>query len=184
MISSFNVIVKSPSASKSGVIGPDINPINATFIYTIHNPLYGKNNIKINADSKNSYEDLKRKNLLLQGYSNSNTDILEYFDNSYTDSSVVKSLKMTSKGFYSYSKVLDDKTIDKLVSITEEKIKESTNDILNAKFDINPKRIGGKDLGCEFCKFKDICFKTEKDVVNLKEYKNLEFLEGEESGMD
>ena len=141
-------------------------------------------NNEINADSKNSYEDLKRKNLLLQGYSNSNTDILEYFDNSYTDSNVVKSLKMTSKGFYSYSKVLDDKTIDKLVSITEEKIKESTNDILNAKFDINPKRIGGKDLGCEFCKFKDICFKTEKDVVNLKEYKNLEFLEGEESGMD
>ena len=141
-------------------------------------------NNEINADSKTSYEDLKRKNLLLQGYSNSNTDILEYFDNSYTDSNVVKSLKMTSKGFYSYSKVLDDKTIDKLVCITEEKIKQSTNDILNAKYDINPKRIGGKDLGCEFCKFKDICFKTEKDVVNLKEYKNLEFLEGDANGMD
>ena len=141
-------------------------------------------NNEISSDGKTSYEDLKKKNLLLQGYSNSNTDILECFDNSYSDSNVVKSLKMTSKGFYSYSKVLDSKTIDKLVEITEERIKQSTNDILNAKYDINPKRIGGKDLGCEFCKFKDICYKTEKDVVNLKEYKNLEFLEGDANGMD
>ncbi len=141
-------------------------------------------NNEIVADKKSTYDDLKRKNLLLQGYSNSNVDILELFDDSYLDSSVIKSLKMSSKGFYSYSKIIDNDTINKLVEITEEKIKESSNSILDGKFDINPKRIGTENKGCEFCSFKDICFKTEKDIVNLKEYKNLEFLGGDDNGMD
>lgn len=141
-------------------------------------------NNEIKADLKHSYEDLKKKNLLLQGYSNENTAILDYFDDSYADSLVVKSLKQTSKGFSSYSKVLDNKTIDEITDLAESKIKESTKDILDGKFDINPKRIGINNLGCEFCTFKDICFRTEKDIVNLKEYKNMEFLGGDLSGMD
>ena len=48
-------------------------------------------------------------------------------------------------------------------------------------FDINPKKIGNDNLGCEFCKFKDICFRTEKNIVDLKEYKNLEFLGGDDN---
>ena len=141
-------------------------------------------NNEIKADLKHSYEDLKKKNLLLQGYSNENTAILDYFDDSYADSLVVKSLKQTSKGFSSYSKVLDNNTIDEITDLAETKIKESTKDILDGKFDINPKRIGINNLGCEFCSFKDICFRTEKDIVNLKEYKNMEFLGGDDSGMD
>ena len=141
-------------------------------------------NNEIKADGKNKYEDLKKKNLLLQGYSNENIGILDYFDDSYADSVVVKSLKQTSKGFSSYSKVLDTKTINELTDLAESKIKESTKDILDGKFDINPKRIGINNLGCEFCQFKDICFKTEKDIVNLEEYKNLEFLGGDDNGMD
>ena len=141
-------------------------------------------NNEIKADLKHSYEELKKKNLLLQGYSNSNTDILEYFDDSYADSSVVKSLKTTSKGFSAYSKVLDNITINDITDLAETKIKETSDNILEAKFDINPKRIGTNNLGCEFCNFKDICFRTEKDIVNLKEYKDLEFLGGEDNGMD
>ena len=127
---------------------------------------------------------MKKKNLLLQGYSNENIGILEYFDDSYADSTVVKSLKQTSKGFSSYSKVLDTKTINELTDLAESKIKDSTKNILDGKFDINPKRIGMNNLGCEFCSFKDICFRTEKDIINLKEYKNLEFLGGDDNGMD
>lgn len=138
-------------------------------------------NNEIVAEKKVSYETLKKKNLLLQGYSNDNINILSLFDDSYEDSEVVKSLKTSSKGFYAYSKVLDSHTINELIKITEEQIKKSSNDILEAKFDINPKRIGFNNLGCEFCTFKDICFKNEKDIVNLKEYKNMEFLGGDEN---
>ena len=76
-------------------------------------------------------------------------------------------------------KILDDTKIDALIKITEEKIKESIQNISNANFDINPKRIGLDNLGCAYCKYKDICFKTEKNIVNLKEYKNMDFLGGE-----
>lgn len=136
-------------------------------------------NNEIIADKKNSYEALKKKNLLLQGYSNENQNILEYFDDDYADSSMIKGLKMSSKGFYAYSKVISNNTIDKLLDLTEDKINSSAKNILDAQFMINPKRIGVNNLGCEFCSFKDICFRTEKDIVNLKEYKNMEFLGGD-----
>lgn len=138
-------------------------------------------NNEIIADKKNSYEMLKKKNLLLQGYSNENQNILEYFDDDYADSSMIKGLKLSSKGFYAYSKVITNNTIDKLLTLTEDKINSSAKNILDAQFMINPKRIGVNNLGCEFCAFKDICFHTEKDIVNLKEYKNMEFLGGDDN---
>ena len=141
-------------------------------------------NNEISADGKTSYEDLKKKNLLLQGYSNEDMSILDYFDSSYSDSKVVKSLKTTAKGFYAYSKVINNNTMDKLVKLTEDKIVDSANNIVKGKFDINPKKIGSNNLGCEFCPFSDICFKTEKNIETLKEYTNLEFLDGEDNGMD
>lgn len=137
-------------------------------------------NSEILRDDKHTYEELKLNNLKLQGYSNDNVSILEKFDSNYFDSQVVKSLKVTNNGFASYSKVIDNDKIDKLIDVVDDKIDEAIADIKEAKFDINPKRIGKVNYGCEFCKFKDICFMKENDVVNLKEYKNLEFLGGDE----
>lgn len=122
-------------------------------------------------------EKLKRDNLKLIGYSTSNEETLGQFDFSYKDSEVIKSMKMSSKGFYSYAKVIDDDKFDKLSNIVDQKIDESINDILKGKFDINPKRIGTSNLGCEFCTFRDVCYMSEKDIVNLKEHKDLDFLE-------
>ncbi len=136
-------------------------------------------NNQINADKKYTYEQLKKNNLLLQGYSNENIDILSLFDDSFEESKVVKGLKTSSKGFYAYSKVVSNQVIDKLINLASEKIMLATKDILEADFTINPKRIGYNNVGCEFCSFKDICFKTEKDIVNLQEYKKMEFLEGD-----
>ena len=51
--------------------------------------------------------------------------------------------------------------------------------VSNANFMINPKRIGNDNVGCQYCHYRDICFMSEKDIVDLKEYKNLEFLEEE-----
>lgn len=121
-------------------------------------------------------ESIKRSNLKLQGYSNSNEEILKEFDFSYKDSELIKSMKMSSKGFYSYAKIINDKKINKLIDIVDDKIDFAIDNILDANFEIDPKRIGNKNLGCEFCKFKDLCFMSEKDIVNLKEYNNLEFL--------
>lgn len=137
-------------------------------------------NNEIVNDSKTSYIDQKKKNLLLQGYSNSDSSILEQLDSTYEDSKMIKSMKVGSNGFYQYSKVLSNSDMDSLVSIVEEKIDMGIFNITNANFSINPKRIGMNNLGCENCKYNDICYRKEKDIVNLSEYKNLEFLGGDE----
>jgi len=134
-------------------------------------------NNEIVKDYKNSYNKLKEDNLKLVGYSNSNENILSKFDTTYEDSRVVKSLKTSSKGFYAYSKVIDNDNIDKIVNIIENKIKENAKDIEDANFSINPKKQKDDLIGCKFCKFNDICFRKEEDIVRIKEYKDLEFNE-------
>ena len=126
---------------------------------------------------KNKYEKLKEDNLKLIGYSNKDENILKEFDTTYQNSMMVKSLKTSSKGFYAYSKVIDSENIDKIVEITKNKIKENALNIENANFDINPKKQNNDLIGCKFCKFSDICFRKEEDIVNIKEYKDLNFEE-------
>ena len=91
---------------------------------------------------------------------------------------MIKGMRTTSKGLGT-KKVLRNDQIEALEMITENKIDEAIDKIINAEFQINPKRVGMNNLGCEYCKFKDICFFTEKNIENLKEYKNMEFLGGE-----
>ncbi len=136
-------------------------------------------NSEILRNDKQSYEELKRNNLKLQGYSNQDISILEKFDSEYYASKVVRGLRTTSQGFSVYSKVISDEQLDQLESIVDEKIDQAIGEIRKAQFEINPKKIGKLNYGCEFCKFKDLCFMRENDIVSLKEYKNLEFLRGE-----
>lgn len=135
------------------------------------------NNEIVKEKGKN-YENQKKNNLKLQGYSINDESLLSKFDFSYKDSEVVKSLKVGNNGFYAYSKIMSKEEIDKLIKITKQNIDNAFDDILNAKFDINPKKIGKTNVGCEYCKFKDICFMKNEDIVELVEYKNLEFLRG------
>ncbi|MGM9834249.1 MAG: PD-(D/E)XK nuclease family protein [Bacilli bacterium] len=136
-------------------------------------------NNEIVADNKHSYEDLKKDKLKLQGYSNNEYNTICEFDSTYENSKVIKSLKVSKNGFYPYSKVLNSKQIDILTEIVEQKIKEGATNILDAKFSINPVAISNVNIGCKFCNFKNICYMSDKNVNNLKEYKNLEFLGGD-----
>ena len=115
----------------------------------------------------------------LEGYSNDDIDILSKFDKNYNDSYMIKGMKTSSKGFYAYTKVLNEEQIDNLINIVENNIDSASNNIINSNFDINPKKIGLNMMGCEFCKFKDICYMKEEDIVNLKEQNYKEFLGGE-----
>lgn len=136
-------------------------------------------NNEISRDYKHSYTFLKEDKLKLQGYSNSDINILEQFDSSYNESKVIKGMRTTSKGVAS-KKILDDVQIDLLEQLTAQKITEAITNILEAKFPINPKKVGMTNVGCEYCPFQDICFKTDENLVSLKEYKKLDFLGGEQ----
>ena len=136
-------------------------------------------NNEVTVDNTHTYEQLKKKNLLLQGYSNENLEILSEFDTSYMDSNIIKSMRVKKDGdFYNYVKVLSSTQMDKIEQIAEQKVIEGSTDISNAKFDIAPKKIGNINYGCSLCKYKDICFHTEKDVKELKEYTIEEILGG------
>ncbi len=128
---------------------------------------------------KENYESAKKKLYRLDGYSNDNIEILKQFDSNYSDSSMIKGMKLSSKGFYAYTKVLNQNQMNKLEQLTKEKIKETTDNILNLQFDINPKKIGQNLIGCEFCSFKDICYQREENIVYLKEQNYHDFLGGE-----
>ncbi len=111
--------------------------------------------------------------LKLQGYTNSDLDYIDKVDSSFNDSKVIKSLRTSSKGFYYYSKMINDEEIDTLYNVVDSKIKEASMSILDSKFDINPKEMNNENIGCSFCKYKDICFMKPKDAVTLKEVKNI-----------
>lgn len=137
-------------------------------------------NNEVGVNYKKSYDELKRENVLLYGYSNSDQDLLSQFDNTYKNSRFIKSMRLDKSGNFSrYSKVLNDKQIDNLIKITDKKIDEAIKNICLSSFEINPKRNEKEVLGCKFCNFKDICFKEYSDEVLVEEDKSLSFLGGD-----
>lgn len=131
-------------------------------------------NYSINKDYKTNYLDLKKDSLKLQGYSIDDKDLLEEFDDSYNNSSVIKSLSITNSGSFShYSKTISKDNINKLIDIVDDNINKATTDIINAKFDINPKVINGENKGCKYCMFYDICYVNPKNYVKLDSVDNI-----------
>lgn len=132
-------------------------------------------------DEIKSLSDQKKELLKLQGYSLSNEAKLQQFDKTYVDSSLIKSMKMGNNGFYAYSKTLTESQMKKMTKLVDNKINEAIKNIKNNNFEINPKQIGKENVGCAFCKFKDICYMSNKDIVYLNEIKDLSFLGGEDN---
>lgn len=131
---------------------------------------------------KKPIEDIKKERIKLQGYSTDDLSILSRFDPTYENSEVIKSMKYTDKGFSRFSKVLSDSDVYHIITYTKKEIIKDMNDILQGDFNINPKIYDGKDISCEYCNFKDICYKSQKDVVYLDKVTDLSFLDegGEE----
>lgn len=135
---------------------------------------------KLNYQEGKDYDEELSKLYRLEGYSNSDISILSKLDNNYDNSYMIKGMKTSSKGFYAYSKVLSEEQLKNINIMVDEKIDNSIDDILNVKFDINPKRIDNLLKGCEYCKFKDICYMKEEDIVDLKKVSYKEFLGGDD----
>ena len=125
-------------------------------------------------------QEIKKERIKLQGYSTDDISILERFDPTYQNSEIIKSMKYTDKGFYHYAKVLNEKEVYEIINYTKKEINKDMNEILNGDFAINPKIYDGKNISCEFCNFKDICYHSQKDTVYLDKVIDLSFLGEEE----
>lgn len=125
------------------------------------------NEIKI--DQKKTFIEQKKENLKLQGFSTSDINRLAMFDDSYENSMMIKGMKTKLDGnLVSNAKVLSDSEIDEIINLCEEKIKLAISDILEGKFTINPKIIKDKNVGCQYCKYRDLCYHKEKDNLYLE----------------
>ena len=136
---------------------------------------------KTNYDIKKDNESLKEDKLKLMGYSIDDDYLVSMFDSTYENSKMIKSMKITSKGFSHYTKVLSEEAIDNLVKIVDLKIKEAFREISKGNFSIDPKVIANENIGCRFCSYQDLCFKTGKDLVYLEEKNDLTYLEGDDN---
>lgn len=179
---------------KSGTIDTHIEPMKyglhmqlPVYLYLIHyskvfsNPIFTGiyyQNILFNYPTWSPKPDNDR--YLLNGYSTDNIDILARFDSTYENSELIKSMKYKDDKFGAYAKVISDDDVYNLVKFTKRHIEEKTDDILNCKFSINPKVYSSKNVSCEFCSFKDLCFMKDKDLVYLPKVEDLSFLGGEE----
>ena len=177
---------------------PDINLNNSVYGIDMQLPVYlylTKNmNIKnvevigfylqrildneINKEKGKSYSSIKKDKLKLLGYTNSDEELISLFDKNYFDSEVIKSMKKTSNGFSKYARLLNSSDIDKLIDLTEKHIDNAFDRVLDGDFSIKPKRIDNELISCKYCKYRDVCFRKEEDIENLKERDILEYLNG------
>ena len=122
----------------------------------------------------------KEKDLMLNGYTNQDSSIINLIDKDYAKSTVIKGMKTTKEGnLYSTAKTLSTEEINEITNLAKQKIDLAIEKIKNAEFDINPKKVGKDLVGCKYCSFKDLCYKKNEDIVELKEVKYKDFLGGD-----
>ena len=119
------------------------------------------------------------KRYLLKGYSTNVIDILSKFDKTYKDSRLIKSMKYSNDKFSRFSKILNDEDLFDLLKYTKKILNEVCDNIIETKFDINPKVYNNKNISCNYCKYKSICYMTNNDLIYLDKVEDLSFIKGE-----
>ena len=121
-------------------------------------------------DNTKSLLDRKKDEMKLLGYSNYDSDIISLFDSSYKDSNVIRSLKVKNDGNYSSNaKVLTNSGMESIIEEVDTVIDTVINNITDCDFSINPKSYKNTNISCKYCKYKDLCFMSEEDIVYIKE---------------
>ncbi len=142
---------------------------------------------KIEGNNQEEYDKNRIKNLRLKGYTNityqDRGDIRLMDDRGVVlniNDDVIKNFTVTQKNtFHSNALVIDNKEIDSLMTEVDHQIKKTSENIYYGKFDINPKQYrkfsykdntygDRKNIGCKFCKFKDICYMIPDNYQEIK----------------
>lgn len=133
----------------------------------------------VSYDGKKDYLDKMRDNLKLVGYSTNDEEVLSHLDHEYTDSKVIRSMKVTKSGFSRFTKLLTREDENNIFKYTEKIIYNTLSEIINGNFEIDPKRIDQKDVSCKYCKYRDLCYVIEDNYKYLEKVNDLSFLGGE-----
>ena len=109
-----------------------------------------------------------KKEMLLEGYSYNNEEIIACIDTLYNNGSYLKGISPNSKGLGTYAKLFDKALFDEIIEKMEVNINNMIQSINNVSFEINPKILKDNSTTCKYCKFKDICFHTFNNYIDLR----------------
>ena len=79
---------------------------------------------------------------------------------------------MTNNGLYHYARVISDDEMVELSNLIEKNVSDCYKKITSACFDINPIVNDNVNVGCRYCKYKDICYVKEEDKNKVREDDN------------
>lgn len=180
---------------KTGNIDPTVNECKYGLhlqlpIYIILSKYTGLKNVKVTgfyyqtlipsilkAESEEEYIKAKKDYLKLRGYTLDRNSSGLTFDKHEESSNVIRSLSITKDGKYGQrSKVLSQNEMNNLEKLVESKIKQAGNSILNGDFAINPIMIENENYSCKYCKYRDLCFRQDKDITKHEKVEDLSFL--------
>ncbi len=110
----------------------------------------------------------REKYFKLQGFTIQDKSLLAMLDPNYDKSSYIMGMSTLKNGDFSrYAKLVKEEDQQELIDLVDRLIHQANQEIRQAKFDILPKLINGKNESCMFCKYKDICYMTYDDLVEL-----------------
>ena len=183
---------------KTGTIDTDFNPVYyglnmqlLIYYYLIKETqknikpagFYYQNIMKnlMNKEENKTYQELLEEAYRLEGYTVEDLILLSSLVKDI-DHSFIKGLKLKNDGsFYSTSKVLDERKMEKLIMMVENHIKDAMERIEKGSFEIHPIQIGNVKIedstGCKFCAYRDICYRKNTDFNRVKKQEKLSFLE-------
>jgi ATP-dependent helicase/nuclease subunit B len=131
----------------------------------IQNIIAGKLVRPLGKDPREFYRDQLR----LAGLSTSDTAKLATLDKDYQQSQYIRTIGTIKSGELKKSaKVADAATFESYRELTRTKIVEAVKEIRSHRFNIDPKRFSGSDHSCQYCPFRDICFRKEEAYIDIK----------------
>ena len=144
-----------------------------------YSPVYSK---LLNAKVGKTYEQLLLESWKLVGYVSE--EKLADVDSAYFEDSFIKGVKAkkNSTELKKGAKLLSAQKQYDLIRHLETLIDQAVIDMETGRFDVNPKGSELSSQSCSYCEYKDICFKTKANFIELKteEKNSLLFLEGGE----
>ena len=134
-------------------------------------------NKKFDKEKNKSYDEMLREFFKYDGYTNSDMNIMRSVDNNVKDGTYLKGVKFVNGGGLhsdTFSRIISNDQYENLMNLVDKKIDEIIDKLVNCEFNIEPLFVS--KCNCEYCKYKDICFKKQYDVEKKRVPDDLNFL--------
>lgn len=126
-----------------------------------------------NYDIKKDFIEEKKKKLKLTGITFNDINLISKFDDTYNKSEIITSLSTKDEEIKKTKNILDNSEKEELTTLMENLIMKAIDNVCDGKFDIKPIKIEKHADGCDYCNFKDVCYRKFKDY-NYQEIKKKE----------